>query len=1269
MRPRSDVFMRSVGFAAVLIVLLCLNGRAPARATTWCDGGATLLEEGFESGNFNRWSVWRGSWSVVSGYGSNLSVMSGGADLSVLEYPLSAAQMSIEYDLRIANSDNRADGDIWINVIDVNNYYAIALHRPGESVDQIALCRNGVYTVLTWRTPVMDTAWHHVRVERDADGWIRVYLDDSLHMQAQDTSISEPGAFALRAWFGEVCYDNIKFTDCAGGGNASLMPFSDVTAEYPGLEDFGSGNSVAWVDFDNDGDLDLSVGAGANNPNRLFLNRLTENGTVSFDSVIDPLIANSNTTRGLGWGIFGSGDNCPDLYQGAPFAPNVLLNNSCGAVTDVSNAVTAGSSDQTNGVRVVDFDNDGRLDIHELRPAAPDRLLRNLDNWQFEEMPASALSIVDGSFDAAWADVDNDGDQDVYVVREASWPNVLLRNDGNGVFVDVTPALLGLTDRSQGATWGDYDNDGDLDLFVTNWLAGDRLFRNEGGFGFTDVSVPGMAEARRGQSAVWGDLNNDGWLDLYVANQGDPNQMWLNVNGAGGRTFVEVTPLVAADLGNSTGMGLADYDQDGDLDIYVGAHLGANTLLRNELASGAHWLEVNLEATLSNASAVGALVAVVAGAQSMMREVGANNGMWSQEPGLQHFGLGANAGPVQVTVIWPSGAISDTTLATADQIVSIGEPRSLVPPETHVLFSDDFDAAPDPTWVQPYGGWEWVDGHIRNTTTCGVQSCMPDIWGGGPQYSDYLVSFDLKLSAGNLQLYVMADLPSEHEQGQTGGYAVDVGVGNGNCGGYLNRILPWPNVQRLTTQAGSAFCFDKDVVYRVKCGRIGSQILYKAWPKSAPEPTAWQLRATDDTHHSGYWGISFWNGMGWIDNFVIEGPGDIPAESVSCLKFDGLDDGAHAAATDLPTGANDRTLEFWIKSDNFQQYAFIAGWGSFDATNRSSAIRVGRFEANRRLFFWVYGVDDLVSTTDLQDGMWYHVALTFRDNMASLYLNGELDCEGLRPGLDTPAGTEFWLANCPVWPGAFAGSIDEVRVWNRALSPEEIRAKMNSHLVAGAEAGLVLYWPMNEGMGGFVHDFSRRGNYGKVIGAQWSSGVSFHGIDVVDVPGDQGGALRLSWPAFPADVVGASNAITEYEVQRFGSGTWAAIATIPATQAVSYQTVVQTSDVRTVGQAAPYASYRVAAHTSSADETYYSIVKSAYSIDNVAPPKPAAVLVDDLNYRYVTWANPGIADFRNGLRVSRHQHRVHAGRAGGMSGGLLQRAGSGLVLLSGSVHR
>ncbi|VAW43204.1 hypothetical protein MNBD_CHLOROFLEXI01-2146 [hydrothermal vent metagenome] len=185
----------------------------------------------------------------------------------------------------------------------------------------------------------------------------------------------------------------------------------------------------------------------------------------------------------------------------------------------------------------------------------------------------------DRAIGQAWGDIDRDGWVDFYVTDTAG-PNSLFRNNGDGTFSrsphDQTVALPNA--YSGGASFADYNNDGWLDLYVVNWGA-NRLFRNQAGQGFIDVTAQaGVGDEANGQTASWGDYDNDGWLDLYVANwacyprcgrpnQGDTDRLYHN-NGDG--TFRDVTRLLS---GKTNGAGFVasftDYDNDGDLDIYL----------------------------------------------------------------------------------------------------------------------------------------------------------------------------------------------------------------------------------------------------------------------------------------------------------------------------------------------------------------------------------------------------------------------------------------------------------------------------------------------------------------------------------------------------------------------------------------------------------------------------------------------------------------------------------------------------------------------------
>jgi hypothetical protein len=193
------------------------------------------------------------------------------------------------------------------------------------------------------------------------------------------------------------------------------------------------------------------------------------------------------------------------------------------------------------------------------------------------DVTAGPLGGTDATYGVAWGDYDDDGDPDIYIVN-ASTANKLLRNDGGGVFVDVTSGPLGDTGEGRAACWGDYNNDGNLDLYLTNSSGqANRLFRNDGGGTFTDVTTGAAGDTGDGESAAWGDYNGDGYIDLYVVNNGSANVLLDNTAGL----FFDVTSGPLGDTGSGYGMAWGDYDNDGDPDIYL-ANNGANKLFRND---------------------------------------------------------------------------------------------------------------------------------------------------------------------------------------------------------------------------------------------------------------------------------------------------------------------------------------------------------------------------------------------------------------------------------------------------------------------------------------------------------------------------------------------------------------------------------------------------------------------------------------------------------------------------------------------------------------
>jgi hypothetical protein len=247
-----------------------------------------------------------------------------------------------------------------------------------------------------------------------------------------------------------------------------------------------------------------------------------------------------------------------------------------------------------------DFDNDGDLDEFVGFRGRPNRLYRQ-DHGRFEDV-AAAVGLADNveTRAAAWGDFDGDGNLDLYVGFIDGTPNKLYRNEGNGRhFTDVAPALgVDLTGVTRQVSWIDYDNDGDLDLFIAFRDKPNRLFRNDGGR-FTDVTEQsGIGDPRKTVGAVWFDIDGDGDLDLFVANQnGDTNGLFRNDRGH----FVDVArewgveaPRRSAEFGG-VGAAVADFDGDGLLDLFV-ANYGPSALYRND--GGRRFVDVTQSAGL-----------------------------------------------------------------------------------------------------------------------------------------------------------------------------------------------------------------------------------------------------------------------------------------------------------------------------------------------------------------------------------------------------------------------------------------------------------------------------------------------------------------------------------------------------------------------------------------------------------------------------------------------------------------------------------------------
>ena len=404
-----------------------------------------------------------------------------------------------------------------------------------------------------------------------------------------------------------------------------------------------------------------------------------------------PVAAVLSDARGAAWGDYDN-DGYLDLVLVNDTERNYLFhNNGAGSFAAVPNASVVSDIARSRGVTWVDYDNDGYLDLFRtaILGDEPRRLYHNNRDGTLTRITQVDFLTVPGFFlGAPWGDYNNDGRPDLFLpnaIEEDGLPNYLYRNDGEGRFTRVAAGMVDGNFNGDTAAWGDYDNDGDLDLFVAcSYAPGDvsrpnLFYRNDGNDTFTSIaSLPANDLENDGGASHgcnWGDYDNDGWLDLFVANRAGQNNFLYHNNGDG--TFSKVIgSIVVNDGGNSFGAAWGDYDNDGFLDLFV-ANNGPNFLYHNN-GNDNHWLKLRLIGTRSNRAAIGAKVRVQATINgksfSQMREVPGGDGLSGQNSLHVHFGLGNATNVDLVRIEWPSGTVQELSHVAAQRFLTVTEP-------------------------------------------------------------------------------------------------------------------------------------------------------------------------------------------------------------------------------------------------------------------------------------------------------------------------------------------------------------------------------------------------------------------------------------------------------------------------------------------------------------------------------------------------------------------------------------------------------------------
>jgi tetratricopeptide (TPR) repeat protein len=545
----------------------------------------------------------------------------------------------------------------------------------------------------------------------------------------------------------------IRFHDAAAEAGIRFRHFPGRrSTQLP--EDMGSG--AAWGDYDGDGDPDLFLvnfsgplgPDGRCREDPAVTSRLFRNDGGRFADVTEAAgIAAPGCGMGAAWGDY-DGDGRLDLAVTRYGTSLLYRNRGDGTFEDVSGTSGVGQPEGFwTGAAWADYDRDGDLDLHvcgyvryrvdpaltgktslqyraqvpyTLNPSsyAPERnlLFRN-DGGRFAEVAkAAGVDNPTGrSLSGSWADFDRDGWPDLYVANDIS-DNVLYRNQGDGTFRDVSHAAWVADYRgAMGLGVGDWDNDLDLDIFVTHWIAQENaLYENQAGTPAVSAESPvrflDNADMHGlGQIALdfigWGtaflDYDNDGRLDLFVVNgstfqrDDDPARLvpmrnLLFWNGGRERGFFEAGAAAGPDLAAENvgrGAAFADYDGDGDEDVLVMVHGGTPRLLRSDGGAAAGgFLRVVLRGPERAAGsfttttfATGARVTLTAGGVSQVREIGAGPSYLGQSPpGEALFGIGAAERVDRLEVAWPDGttaAIPDLPSRATVVLVEGGEPE------------------------------------------------------------------------------------------------------------------------------------------------------------------------------------------------------------------------------------------------------------------------------------------------------------------------------------------------------------------------------------------------------------------------------------------------------------------------------------------------------------------------------------------------------------------------------------------------------------------
>jgi hypothetical protein len=527
---------------------------------------------------------------------------------------------------------------------------------------------------------------------------------------------------------------DVRFTDITASAGINFKHVASPEKKY--LVESMSGG-LALFDYDSDGYQDIYfvnslsvdlVKSGGKTRSALYHN----NGDGTFTDVTDRAGVGD-----IGWGMGAAvgdfnNDGFDDLYVTCLGPNHLFKNNGNGTFTDVTRIAGVGDPRWSTGAAFVDYDNDGKLDLFVANyvdfdinhlpefgkdktcqykgipvqcgprgmPGAGDSLYHNNGDGTFTEVSKKAgVDDANGYFGMGviCSDFDEDGFTDIYVADDSS-PNFFYHNNGDGTFKEIgfTSGTAvnenGSEQGSMGVTVGDYDHDGKLDIFVTNFVDEyNTLYHGEGRLNFTDISHAAKVAAISYPYVGWGtkffDYDNDGWLDLFIANghvypqlENYRQRKLVHKNNRNG-TFTEVGEQLGAPLVEkraSRGVAFGDIDNDGDVDLVIADLDGPAQLLRNDGGNINNSVLIKTIGVKSNRDGMGARVRIVSGDLTQMDEVRSGGSYISQSDLRLHFGLEKRTKIDLIEIRWPSGVVDRVTNPGVNKILTVKEGQGLI---------------------------------------------------------------------------------------------------------------------------------------------------------------------------------------------------------------------------------------------------------------------------------------------------------------------------------------------------------------------------------------------------------------------------------------------------------------------------------------------------------------------------------------------------------------------------------------------------------------